>query len=88
MVYILCRTSSVIAGDRPPLPPRHFHSTPPQVDSSGPSSLNQSVISLNEQHIMELTNEGFDANSAARALNLSKNDVKLARDILLEFARP
>jgi len=37
--------------------------------------------------VRQLVNEGFDEDSAMRALNLAKDNVQLARSILIEFGR-
>jgi len=73
--------SRAASDDRPPLPPRQTHSVS-NIDTTS------TLISINEQYIAELTNEGFDPYTATRALNLARNDVNLAREILREFARP
>jgi len=60
----------------PPLPPRHQQSSAAEV-----------LMSITEPHVRQLISEGFDENSAIRALHLSKDNVQLARDILIEFGQ-
>ena len=45
------------------------------------------LTSVTDPHVRQLVNEGFDEHSATRALHLSKDNVQLARDILIEFGR-
>ena len=56
----------------PPLPPRHQH-------------MADVLTSITDPHVNQLINEGFDEDSAKRALSLAKDNVQLARDILTEF---
>jgi len=65
----------------PPLPPRHYQ----QQQSLGGASTD-SLSSISDVHVGQLVSEGFDEHSALRALHLAKDDVQLARDILVEFA--
>jgi len=62
----------------PPLPPRHQHASMQATDV---------LTSVTDPHVRQLVNEGFDEHSATRALHLSKDNVQLARDILIEFGR-
>jgi len=45
------------------------------------------LTSITDPHVNQLINEGFDEDSAKRALHLAKDNVQLARDILMEFCR-
>ena len=58
----------------PPVPPRGQHAT-------------DILTSITDPHVRQLINEGFDEDSAKRALHLAKDNVQLARDILIEFGR-
>jgi E3 ubiquitin-protein ligase CBL len=72
-------TSTSDVGDIvPPLPPRQHQLS--QADDTLCASLTA--------NIRLLVAEGFDAHGATRALHLAKNDVGLAREILLEFSPP
>lgn len=70
----ITRVHSICTGV-PPLPPRH-HMLP---------AADASCAIVTEQHMSMLTAEGFDSHNAMRALHLAKNDVQLAREILIEF---
>lgn len=73
-----CASSPQASGSVPPvLPPRHQHPTPPA----------EVLTSITNTHVRQLVNEGFDEDSAMRALNLAKDNVQLARSILIEFGR-
>jgi len=61
----------------PPLPPRQQHAAP----------LTDVLTSITAPHVNQLINEGFDEDSAKRALHLAKDNMQLARDILMEFCR-
>jgi len=61
----------------PPVPPRHQHG----VQSS------DFLSSITDPHVRQLISEGFDEDGAMRALHLAKDNVQLARDILIEFGR-
>jgi len=58
----------------PALPPRQQHQ-------------HDVVTSITDPHVCQLISEGFDEDSAMRALHLAKDNVQLARDILIEFVR-
>lgn len=53
----------------------------PDVDGGTDQHLN----SVADQYINQLCAEGFDRYSATRALQLTKNDIDVARNILKEF---
>jgi len=67
-----------VANGPPELPSRRHQ----DLDSGSDSGRCDSVL---EQHITQLCAEGFDRYSAMRALQLTKNDVDVARNILKEF---
>jgi len=75
----------------PPLPPRGPQQQTVQNQSQAPAPVeavsHQTLISITDPHIRQLINEGFDEDSATRALHLAKDNVQLARDILIEFGR-
>jgi len=60
------------------VPPRPQHATQSAADI---------LTSITDPHVRQLINEGFDQDSAMRALHLAKDNVQLARDILIEFGR-
>jgi len=75
----VCDVETVIRGgisSVPPVPPRHQHTTSSDV-----------LTSITDPHVNQLINEGFDEDSAKRALHLAKDNVQLARDILSEFCQ-
>jgi E3 ubiquitin-protein ligase CBL len=39
-------------------------------------------------HIAQLVSDGFSQSQVIRALGITRNDLNMARDILLEFSKP
>ena len=78
----------------PPLPPRPVQHqqqqltqlTPGETEVVQPPS-HPTLTSVTDPHVRQLINEGFDEDSATRALHLAKDNVQLARDILIQFGR-
>jgi len=72
---VICRSDGV-----PPLPARgHYIAVDPD---TGAELRYEGAL---EPHVVLLTSEGFNRYTAAKALQLSKNDANLARLILKEF---
>lgn len=63
----------------PPLPPRHQRAT--QSSDAAPA------VAVADPHVQQLIDEGFDEISVTKALHLAKDNVQLARNILIEFGR-